>query len=76
MPLVDYYSIRMTSDQRFLAKAKDESTASRCYECATESGLPTLCSAENEKGPYLNDVRKIFGFLDPLPPTMSRTEIS
>ena len=33
------------------------------YYCANCCCLP--------KGRYLNDVRKIFGFLDPLPPTLS-----
>ena len=49
IPRVKDNSIRMAPDLRFLAEAKDEYTASRCYECVTGSGLPTLCSAENEK---------------------------
>ena len=39
----------MKSDYRLHTKAKDDYTASRCYECVTGSGLPTLCSADNEK---------------------------
>jgi len=41
----------VAQNPRLLAKRakKDEYTASKCYECVSGSGLPELCTADNEK---------------------------